>query len=97
RIEQAARFFDTRRLMLQRTLLHLDAQSTVADLPVHDFCVSITTPGYAVAEELEQRTGLPGVIVHADDEPPAILSRQSFFQQMSRGFSREIYLKRPIG
>jgi signal transduction histidine kinase len=78
-------------------MLRLRRDATVADLPAHGYSVSALTPGYAVAEELEQRPGLPGVIIESDEKEPTVISRQRFFQQMSRGFSREIYLKRPIG
>ena len=82
--------------MLQRELHRLQADSTVADLPAHDYCVSAATPGFAVAEELQARTALPGVIIKMGEKEPLVISRQRFFQQMSRGFSREIYLRRPI-
>ncbi|MCI0684853.1 MAG: ATP-binding protein [Gemmataceae bacterium] len=83
--------------MIHVEKLRLTADSTVADLPAHDYSVSDSTPGFAVAEELEQRPGLPGVIIEADREQTYVISRQRFFHQMSRGFSREVYFRRPIG
>ena len=70
--------------------------ATLADLPCHDYHVSPETPGQAVADALQRRADLPGVIVRDDDGACGVISRQSFFRQMSRLFSLEIYLKRPI-
>jgi signal transduction histidine kinase len=76
--------------------LQLQPDSTVADLPAHHYRVSGTVPGHAVEEELERRPDLPGVIVDNGEGRPALISRNRFYQTMSRGFSREIFLKRPV-
>src|SRR5262245_2768664 len=88
--------------MLSHYLSDLGADSTLADLPSHDFQVAPTTLGREVEAEFETRPDLPGVIVRDalpnPNGPPAagMISRQAFFQHLSRLFSREIYLKRPI-
>jgi signal transduction histidine kinase len=68
----------------------------LADLPSHDFDVPPSTPGHEVAVALESHPELPGFIVRDDDHEVTLVSRQTFFATMSRPFSREIYLKRPI-
>jgi len=77
-------------------LAHLTPDSTLADLPSHDYQISSCVIGHEVAAEFERRNDLPGVIVCRGSAMLGMISRQMFFQQMSRLFSREIYLKRPI-
>jgi signal transduction histidine kinase len=74
----------------------LTPTSTLADLPSHDFEVGPTTLGQEVVAEFERRSDLPGVIVRTAKTLVGMISRPTFFQEMSRPFSREIYLKRPI-
>jgi signal transduction histidine kinase len=81
-----------------RRLLHTD--STVADLPVHHFRVRGSVLGERILAELECQPELPGVIVDVDQGegpgPATIVSRGTFFQLLSKGFGREIFLRRPI-
>jgi signal transduction histidine kinase len=78
-------------------LAHLTPTSTLAELPAVEFCVEDSVLGQFVAEELERRREAPGVIILSRGEFAGMLARDSFFQHMSRQFSREIYLCRPIG
>jgi signal transduction histidine kinase/CheY-like chemotaxis protein len=82
--------------VLHSSLANLTPDSTLADLPSHEFRVSAKTLGHEVAAEFERRTSVPGVIVLDGEAMTGMISRQTFFHQMSRLFSREIYLKRPI-
>jgi signal transduction histidine kinase/CheY-like chemotaxis protein len=82
--------------VLDSGLVHLTPESTLAELPSHDYQVAASTLGHEVAAEFDRHTDLPGVIVRTGDVLMGMISRQHFFQQMSRLFSREIYLKRPI-
>jgi signal transduction histidine kinase/CheY-like chemotaxis protein len=82
--------------VLHAGLSHLTADSTLADLLSHDYQAGLSTLGHEVATELERRPDLPGVIVRTEDALVGMISRSTFFQLMSRPFSREIYLKRPI-
>jgi two-component system, NtrC family, sensor kinase len=77
-------------------LTHLNPDSTLADLPCHDFEVPPSTAGHEVVGVLERYAELPGFIVRQDNQEPALVSRQMLFATLSRPFSREIYLKRPI-
>jgi signal transduction histidine kinase/CheY-like chemotaxis protein/HPt (histidine-containing phosphotransfer) domain-containing protein len=74
----------------------LTVESTLGGLPCHDFQVEASVLGQAVDAHFEQHLDLPGVIVRDGPELVGVIPRQAFFQQMSRLFSREIYLRRPI-
>jgi signal transduction histidine kinase/CheY-like chemotaxis protein len=74
----------------------LKPNSTLADLPATDFHLEPSIPGHVVAGEFERRPELPGVLVCDGPRLLGMISRPTFFQQMSRLFSREIYLRRPI-
>jgi hypothetical protein len=75
---------------------HLTAESTLADLPSHNFQVDAAALGQVVDVHFEKYVNLPGVIVRDGPDLIGVISRQAFFQQMSRLFSREIYMRRPI-
>ena len=78
------------------SLDHLTPESTLADLPCHDFEVEASVLGHVVDAHFERHVDLPGVIVREGADLVGVIPRQAFFQQMSRLFSREIYLRRPI-
>jgi signal transduction histidine kinase/CheY-like chemotaxis protein/HPt (histidine-containing phosphotransfer) domain-containing protein len=82
--------------VLYPQLLQLTPNATLADLPSHDFEIPPTAPGQVAANEFERRPELPGVIVTDANGVLGMVSRQLFFKQMSRQFSLEIYLRRPI-
>jgi two-component system, sensor histidine kinase and response regulator len=82
--------------MLAPPLNLLTDDSTLADLPGHDFRISPFALGSAVAAAFDRQPDLPGVIVGEDAGELSFISRASFFRQMSRLFSLEIYHKRPI-
>jgi signal transduction histidine kinase/CheY-like chemotaxis protein/HPt (histidine-containing phosphotransfer) domain-containing protein len=84
------------RTLLYPQLEELSPQATLDDLPNHDFVVSPSTPGQVVAAEFERQPDLPGVIVMDARGLTGMISRQGFFKQMSRPFSLEIFLRRPI-
>jgi signal transduction histidine kinase/ActR/RegA family two-component response regulator len=87
---------DEGRALLYPQLADLKPNSTLADLPNHEFRVSAQTPGQSVAAEFERRQELPGVLIFDDSGLSGLISRSAFFTQMSRSFAREIYLQRPI-
>jgi signal transduction histidine kinase len=82
--------------MLHRHELRLTPTSTLADLPLHDFRVHGETPALEVAAALERWADLPGVVVTLEGGGATLISRRTFFQHMSRGFGRELYLRRPV-
>ena len=75
----------------------LGPDSTLTDLPSHDSQVQSTVLGQDVADAFERTPDLPGAIVCSGDQIVGVISRSHFFQQMSRMFSREVYLRRSIG
>ena len=77
-------------------LSHLRLDSTLADLPHHDFTVPPDILGRTVAEELEQRPTVPGVIVQNGEEVLGVFSRRQFLERVGRPYGVEIYLNRPI-
>jgi signal transduction histidine kinase len=78
-------------------LAHLTPTSTLAELPAVEFSVDESVLGSFVAEQFERRREAPGVIILSRGQFAGMLARPAFFQHMSRQFSREIYLCRPIG
>ena len=77
-------------------LHHLRLDSTLADLPHHDFTVAPDVLGQAVAEELERRPTIPGVIVQKGEEVLGVFSRRQFLERVGRPYGVEVYLNRPI-
>lgn|GEM_PF-6606287 len=87
--------------MLVEKLDRLTLDSTLADLPSHNFQVSLTTLGKVVAKEFQQQLELPGVIITADSQLVGMISRNQFFEWLSRPYESgphglEIYLREPI-
>ena len=82
--------------MLHPELEKLHPGFTLADLPSHDFQVAPRELGQTIAAAFERRPDLPAVIVAGPDGEFGLISRGAFFHQLSRPFSLEIYLKRPI-
>jgi signal transduction histidine kinase len=83
--------------MVRSWLQDLTTESTIADLPSHEAMLSLEAPGDGVLAEFERRPDLPGVTVHgADGQLVAMISRGLFFQRLSRPYSRDVYLNRPL-
>ena len=74
----------------------LTLDSTLADLPSHDFQVSASTLGQVVSQAFQTHPELPGVMIISDEQPLGIISRRKFFEWLSRPYGLEIYLKRPM-
>lgn len=74
----------------------LTLDSTLADLPSHDFQVSASTLGQVVSQVFQTHLELPGVMIIADEQTLGIISRRKFFEWLSRPYGLEIYLKRPM-
>jgi CBS domain-containing protein len=68
----------------------------VSDLPYTDYCVDPSTPGKEVWHRVHEDTELSGVILQREDQLVGMISRRRFLERMSRPYSLEIYLKRPI-
>ncbi len=77
-------------------LTHLDSESTLADLPMHEYRVTPDTPGHQVAERFERHPDLPGVVIVHPDKRVDVISREKFLEHLSRPFGQELYLRRRI-
>jgi signal transduction histidine kinase len=74
----------------------LGPNSGLADLPMYDFAVTVSTPSHRVAQEFQRRPELPGVIIHQSTASPELISQQTFYKIMSRPYGIEIFSQRPI-
>ncbi|MBD2100295.1 response regulator [Leptolyngbya sp. FACHB-261] len=77
-------------------LSRLTAESSLAEIPFHDCQIQFSALGQMVATEFEQRPELPGIFVVDGSELRGMISRQKFFECMSRRHSLELYMNRPI-
>jgi len=74
----------------------LTLDSRLADLPTHDFQVTLTTLGEVVVKKFQRQPELPGVMIMADSQIVGMISRTQFFEWLSRPYGLETFLKRPI-
>ncbi len=78
-------------------MIQLEAMDyRVSDLPYTDYCVDPSTPGKEVWSRVQADSELSGVILQREDQLVGMISRRRFLERMSRPYSLEIYLKRPI-
>jgi hypothetical protein len=75
---------------------HLSANPRVSALPTHDASVSVQTPTSKVAELLDERPVLPGVIVKDGDRIAGVVSREQLRAQLSHKFGLEVFARRPV-
>lgn len=68
----------------------------VSDLPYTEYSVDPSTPGKEVWHRVQEDTELSGVVLQREDQLVGMISRRRFLERMSRPYSLEIYLKRPI-
>lgn len=83
-------------MSIESILPSLHPGSTLADLPLHEFRVSPEVRSSHVKEEFDRRTDLPGVLIADKDKMYGILSRERFFQELSRPFALDVYMTRPV-
>ena len=76
--------------------LELTSESTLADLPSHDFQVQANVAGEKIAAAFEAQPELPGVIVHDRGRVLGMISREKFLERLSRPYGLEVYMRRPI-
>jgi len=77
-------------------LYQLSASATLADLPFYSCQVNYSTLGQEVFEKFDQQPELPGIFIIDNWQILTVISRQKFFEWMSRAYSLELYLQRPI-
>ncbi|MDX1944153.1 MAG: ATP-binding protein [Pirellulaceae bacterium] len=82
--------------MLFQPLEDLRHDSTLVDLPMHNFRVSHDTWGNRIAAEFDRCPELPGVLIFKQEELLSVISREKFLEHLSKPFALEVYMKRPI-
>jgi signal transduction histidine kinase/CheY-like chemotaxis protein/HPt (histidine-containing phosphotransfer) domain-containing protein len=92
--EQGARASETTEFALR--FEHLTSDSTLADLPVHNFRVEAQARGKDVAERFDANPELPGVLILMHGALHGMISREKFLEHLSRQHALELYMKRPI-
>lgn len=68
----------------------------LADLELWETSIDEKTPAQSVEDLFAGAPELPGVVVMDGDRVAGVLSRRAFHGLLSRPFSRELYLKKPI-
>lgn len=76
---------------------HFSLESTLADLQLYKAQLEIYSYSYQACQAFENNPFLPGIILTYKGELVGMISRQHFFEQLSRPYGRELFLKRPIG
>ncbi len=87
---------DDRALSRVRGLDTLKVDATLADLPGQDFTIDGSLPGSVVQDLFAANPDSPGLAVVGSDRTVGLLSRGCFLECLSRPFSRDLYLHRPI-
>ena len=80
----------------QPSLEHLTLDSTLADLNLFDGSVPASLRGADLSALFDQMPLLPGAILMRDRETVGIISRRSFFKQMSKQYGVDLFSQRPI-
>ncbi|MGK7900301.1 MAG: GGDEF domain-containing protein [Hormoscilla sp.] len=75
---------------------NLTQKSTILELTVYDFQISLEQPGQEVAQAMDGNPLLPGVILTEQGQYIGMISRRRFLEQMSRPYGLELFLKRPL-
>lgn len=76
---------------------NLTPQSSLGELPMIEFQVSIKIMGEAVTDAFKKHKQLPGVVVVEEDGALiGMISRQRFLELISKPFRQELYQKKPI-
>nr|MDZ8205093.1 histidine kinase dimerization/phospho-acceptor domain-containing protein [Dendronalium sp. ChiSLP03b] len=76
--------------------LNLRLESTLQELPLWEVQVELDRPGNVLTTLFEQEPLLPGVILTRNQCFVGMISRQRFFEHMSRPYSFGLYSMRPI-
>ncbi|MEM8642319.1 MAG: ATP-binding protein [Cyanobacteria bacterium P01_G01_bin.54] len=74
----------------------LSLESTLKELPLHHMTMKVSDLVVDVVRCFEENKVVPGIILMEDDRLAGMLSRRRFLERMSRPYSIELFLKRPI-
>lgn len=75
--------------------LHLKLESTLQELPLWKIYVEVDRPANDLAILFQQEPLLPGIILTKNQEYLGMISRQRFFEHMSRPYSLSLFSGRP--
>ncbi|MBW4557601.1 MAG: ATPase [Trichormus sp. ATA11-4-KO1] len=76
--------------------LNLRLESTLQDLPVWKVQIELDRPVNELTTLFEQEPLLPGILLNRDNHYVGMMSRQRFFEHMSRPYSFGLFSQRPI-
>ncbi|WP_339376422.1 ATP-binding protein [Calothrix sp. NIES-2098] len=76
--------------------LNLQLESTLKDLPLWSVYVEVKNPVNDLTTIFKQEPLLPGIILTKNQEYVGMISRQRFFEHMSRPYSLSLFATRPI-
>jgi signal transduction histidine kinase len=79
-----------------QSLVKLDLNATLADLPLCEISIDIARLTKEVVKLFENDAMIPGVILKRDGKFYGMLSRRRFLKRMSRPYALEIFLNRPL-
>lgn len=86
-----------RALSSEQTLFAgLTLESTLKELEVSQFQIDVSVAGMELARIFDQQPLLPGVILTRDGSFFGIISRQQFWERLSRPYGLELFGQRPI-
>lgn len=74
----------------------LSLESTVGDLPLHNFAVETSHRGQEIATMFEQHPLLPGVILLEDGKFLGMISRRRFLEYLLHPQGLKLFLKQPL-
>ncbi|BAU44373.1 sensor histidine kinase [Leptolyngbya sp. O-77] len=74
----------------------LSSESTLEELPLHDFQADYEQTGLQVAAVFEQHPALPGVVLWDAARFVGMLSRQRLLEYLLRPHGTELFLSRPL-
>ncbi len=77
-------------------LTQLTPDSTLGNLPSHDFQVTPATPGQVGAQKFAEKSELPGVIIMNGTRIAGMIYRRKFNEWISLPDRSEVYMNRPI-
>ncbi len=77
-------------------LPNLTLESTLQDLPLHDFQIDANQPGQQATDIFDANPLLPGIILVEEGSLVGMISRRRFLEQMSRPYGLCLFLNRPL-
>ncbi|WP_448562996.1 diguanylate cyclase domain-containing protein [Trichothermofontia sp.] len=73
-----------------------DRSSRLEELNLYDATASLTDPGLRIMKRFKREDKLPGILLMHQQQLVGLISRIRFMEKMSRPYSLELFLNRPI-